>query len=116
MDRDKLAKQIMAECEKDGEPVTLDEALEMADMEIKSKKNCKQYVSDKTKKREIKPREKKIDEEKVEIIQTIAQNLDRTEFETTNIQIKNIQREITFTVGENNYSVTLTKHRKPKQK
>lgn len=32
-----------------------------------------------------------------------------------NIEITNVEREITFTIGENAYSLTLTCHRKPKK-
>ena len=39
MDKEKLIQQIMKECEKDGEPVTKEEATEMAEMEIKAKKD-----------------------------------------------------------------------------
>ena len=38
-DIEKLAKQIMAECEKEGEPVTKKEAEEMAEMEIHANGN-----------------------------------------------------------------------------
>ena len=44
MSREKLAESILKQCEKDGEPVTMAEALEMADMEMKANKNIKNYV------------------------------------------------------------------------
>lgn len=120
IDKEKLIKQIIAECAKDGEPVTYEEAAEMAEMEIKAKTDCKRYE------REIKEnkptnRIPKIDTEKIAIIESVAHQL--TKFITSdenkldgakNIKIVNQQKEITFTVGENEYSLTLTKHRKKK--
>ena len=64
-------------------------------------------------------RERKPDEVKREIIETIAQNLDRCCFgedlhTVENVNILKPEKEITFTVDGEEYSVTLTKHRKPK--
>lgn len=118
MDKEKLIKQIMAECEKDGEPVTREEAAEMAEMELKAKESGRRYEGD-TKKRKPAARTVKIDSEKVDIIESVAHQLSRFVKSDTedivsaeNIKIVNQQREITFTVGENEYSLTLTKHRK----
>lgn len=108
MDKEKLINQIMKECEADGEPVTREEAAEMADMELKAKKDCRRYEGD-TKARKSATREKKVDDEKVAIIARVALYL-----KAENVTIANEQREITFTVGENEYSLTLTKHRKKK--
>lgn len=58
MDREKLINQIMAECEKDGEPVTRKEAAEMADMEFKAKKDCRRYESNKTARKKPQKRKK----------------------------------------------------------
>lgn len=119
MDKEKLINQIMKECAEDGEPVTREEAEEMAEMEIKSKKDCRRYEGDTTK-RKTANRTVKIDEEKVEIIKSVAHQLTRFCLDdedltgAENIKIANQQREITFTVGENEYSLTLTKHRKKK--
>lgn len=121
MDKEKLIKQIMAECEKDGEPVTYEEAAEMAEMELKAKTDCRRYEREE---KQNKPttRTPKIDDEKVEIIKSVAHQLSRfVRLDTKdmegaeNITIVNIQKEITFTVGENEYSLTLTKHRKKKE-
>lgn len=120
MDKEKLIKQIMAECAKDGEPVTYEEALEMAEMEIKAKTDCKRYEREV---KENKPtnRSPKIDAEKIAIIESVAHQLtrfvkpDAKAIEgAENVKITNKQKEITFTVGENEYSLTLTKHRKKK--
>ena len=112
MNKEKLIEEIIRECEKDGEPVTREEAAEMAEMELKAKKDCRRYEGDTTTKKRPK-KEKKLDEEKVEIIKVLAFFLSKykriTEKET--IIITNVQKEIIFSIGENHYSVTLTKHR-----
>lgn len=118
MDKEKLIKQIIAECAKDGESVTYEEATEMAEMEIKAKTDCKRYEREV---KENKPtnRTPKIDTEKIAIIESVAHQLtrfvplDENSLDgAENIKIVNQQKEITFTVGENEYSLTLTKHRK----
>jgi hypothetical protein len=107
MTKEKLIEQIMKECEKDGEPVTKEEAAEMAEMELKAKKDCRHYETDATKTRKPAAREKKIDAEKVEIISTVAEMLVEDD-----VKITNSQREIRFKIGQNDYSLVLTKHRK----
>lgn len=117
MDKEKLINQIMKECADDGEPVTREEAEEMAEMEIKSKKDCRRYEGD-TKKRKTANRTKKVDEEKNQLM--IAFSTAFLDFpvelqaKIANVNLVNPEREITFTVGENEYSLTLTKHRKKK--
>lgn len=95
-----------------------DEVLpEVAEMEKKAKAMKRRYEGD-TKKRKTPQREKKADADKIEIIQTIAKNLNRCVFtdfrDPHDIVITNVQREISFYVGEDNYSVLLVKHKKPK--
>lgn len=118
--KEKLANEIMLECEKDGEPVTKEEALEMAEMELKAKRDCKRYEKAEkkptAKKSATTAKPKKLDAEKVEILKSVAKQLDRfvsNESRTaTNVVIVNPQKEITFNVGDNDYSLTLTKHKK----
>ena len=116
---DILAVDIMKECEKEGEPVTIDEAKKMAQMELGAKEVKRYEQSDKPRKKKTATR--KVDEAKVEIIATIAQNLTRviysegeTDYFAENIVILNPEREITFTLNSDSYSVTLTKHRPKK--
>ena len=114
---EKLVEEIIAECQKNGEPVTLADAIEMAKMELGAKeiKNYTQSTPEKKKgKREIKP-----DEEKIEIIDLLNYCLMNIEVVDSNatitiadVYVKNKQREILFNVGENEYSLILTKHRK----
>lgn len=63
-----------------------------------------------------KPREKKIDQEKVAIVDFIYSEMLNSDYiDFKEITVKNEQKEITFRVGENEYSLTLTKHRPPKK-
>lgn len=69
-----------------------------------------------------KPREKKIDQEKVEILNWIEGALvgrhsiiEEGDWDFSEVAKPNPQKEITFRVGENEYSLTLTKHRPPKK-
>ena len=86
----------------------------------KAKKNATKTTGDKRKRAyTFTKRERKPDEVKREIIETIAHNLDRAccgedLVSPSNIQIVKPEKEITFKVGDDEYSVTLTKHRKPK--
>lgn len=54
---------------------------------------------------------KKKDDEKEDFIAKLAEYLPNL---AENVQIVNANREISFKIGENEYSLTLTKHRKPK--
>lgn len=69
--------------------------------------------------KETKPRERKPNEEKREIIQKIAdffgKNANFGENCPETVKITNIEREIAFKIGENDYSLVLTLHRKPKK-
>ena len=103
---EKLIKNIMAEAEADGEPVTYEEAKEMAEMELKAK-GVKRYEQTESTKAKTKRGVKK-DAEKIEIIKKINDFLLTNGFEDATIV--NEQREITF----KDFSITLTKHRKKK--
>lgn len=63
-----------------------------------------------TKAKSDKPREKKIDEDKVFIIEEIFKALGFAE----NAKIANAQKEITFNFKDGDYSISLIKHRKAK--
>lgn len=106
MNKEKLIEQIMRECAEDGEPVTREEAEEMAEMELKAKGNRRYEQSEKERKPTA--RERKLDTEKVEIIKKICDFLLTNGEETATIV--NEQREIQF----REFSITLTKHRKGK--
>lgn len=109
---EQLAKEIYNECLNEGEPITEQEALEMAKMELGAKeiKNYTQATVEKPKG----TRKNAVDEVKVALIETIG-NFLREKKSLENLTIKNPQREITFTFNGEEYSVTLTKHRGPKK-
>jgi hypothetical protein len=118
MEKEKLINQIMKECEKDGEPITRQEAEEMAEMELKAKTDYKRYEKSEEK-RKPQTRERKIDEEKLRLMELLNYCLlepyaidDDLPFRIDNVSVVNNQKEIVFNVGENDYSITLTKHRR----
>ena len=66
--------------------------------------------------KETKPRERKPNDEKRTIIQDLNGFLvNNCQDYINSVEIANIEREITFKIGENDYSLTLTCHRKPKK-
>ena len=92
---------------------------EMAEMERKAKANRRYEQSDKPRAKTKK--EPKIDQEKANILVEIESSMisrhsivDEGEWDFENVVIANPQREITFRVGENEYSLVLTKHRPKK--
>ena len=108
MDKEKLIKAIMLEAEKDGEPVTREEAEEMAEMELKSKANFKHYEqSEKPRKKTEKTR--KVDEEKKHLLGCIKNLLVGMRITITEVKT---ETEIKFVYNENEYTLKLTKHRK----
>lgn len=104
---EKLVKNIMAEAEEDGEPVTREEAEEMAKMELGAK-DFRRYEQTSISKEQKKPRVVKKDEEKIKIIKNLYDFLLTSGEESATIV--NEQREITF----RDFSITLTKHRRKK--
>ena len=109
MTKEKLAEKIMIECEKDGEPVTKEEALEMAEMEIKANGIKRYEKSDKPRKKVTK--ERKVDETKKRVIQAVRVLLEGMNIDVTNV--KN-ESEISFTVEDDDFTFKLIKHRKKK--
>lgn len=113
MDKEKLIAEIMAEAEKDGEPVTREEAEEMAEMEIGAKeiKNYAQSTPT-TEKKERKPRERKVYPDKKFILDLIENPL------LKGLRVEDVVRktetEIAFTYKGERYSIRLIKHRPEK--
>lgn len=107
---EKLAKKIFDECQKDGEPVTMEEAREMAEMEIKAG-NVKRYEkSDAPRKKTTK--ERKIDPDKANLFSLLmaaAANFP----DCSDLTPKN-EAEINFTYNDYAYTIKLIKHRKGK--
>ena len=106
MDKEKLISRIMKECEQDGEPVTKEEAEEMAEMEIKAG-GIKRYETS-NKLRKPAKKERKVDTDKKYLLNLLISAINR---ETC---IKNIktETEFSFEFGEDEYSIKLIKHRK----
>lgn len=108
---EKLVKTIMKESEEDGEPVTYEEAVEMAKMEIGANSNRRYETSDKSKK-ERKPKTRKVDEEKKHLLGCIKVLLEGLKAEIKTVKT---ETEISFTYCGNDYTLKLTKHRPKKQ-
>lgn len=111
-DFEKLVTKIMRDFEKDGTPVTREEAEEIANMEIKAG-NLKNYVSTKKPKAETAKEKKppKIDPVKKLLIEKVA-NFLKDYTTISDVSIENEQRVIKFNINNESYSLTLTKHRK----
>jgi hypothetical protein len=108
---EKLIATIMKEAEADGEPVTREEAEEMAKMEIKAGADLKRYEqSEKPRKKAEKVR--KVDEEKKVLLQNIKDTLEDLGAEVLLIKT---ETEVTFAYNSNDYTIKLTKHRPPKK-
>ena len=92
--------------------------IDVIKIENKAKKNgsCKLYAQNDKPKAKVK-REIKLDDTKVAFIKMLYTllNDDTPMEEIKNITIVNPQKEITFAIGEDIYSLNLVKHRPPKK-
>lgn len=88
-----------------------------SDLTDEQKKNAKKMTQTGTKKPTVykfdteKSKNRKKDVEKGEFVAQIAEFVKNL---AENVEIVNAEREISFEIGENSYSLTLTKHRKKK--
>lgn len=80
-------------------------------LQEKAKEVRRYEKSDKPRKKAVK--ERKIDEEKKHLIEILAEAITHSA-PTENISIKN-EAEISFSYGENSYTIKLVKHRPPKK-
>lgn len=112
MDKEKLIEQIMRDAEKDGEPLTREQAIEVAEMEIKAN-GLPTYTQSEVEKKPRKKREVKKDLVKISFIKNLEEWLTNTS--VSDIIILNEQREISFNIGTDNYSLVLTKHKNKKE-
>lgn len=110
---EKLAKQIFDECEKDGEPVTLEEAREMAEMELKSKENCRRYEHSDKKTDENKPKTVKISAEKAELFNLLWEGLSNY---YPNCEILTNNKLISVQINQKIFKVDIIETRQNKQK
>lgn len=109
MTKEKLIEKIMKECEQDGEPVTREEAEEMAEMEIKANGIKRYEKSDKP--RKAVKKERKVDETKKRILMDCKVLLEGLGAEIVSVKT---ETEISFTFEGEEYGLKLTKHRPKK--
>ena len=109
MTKEKLIEKIMKECEQDGEPVTREEAEEMAEMEIKANGIKRYEKSDKP--RKAVKKERKVDETKKRILMDCKVLLEGLGAEIVSVKT---ETEISFTFEDEEYGLKLTKHRPKK--
>ena len=107
---EQLADEIYKEALEDGEEVTKEEALEMARMEMGAK-DIKNYTQAAPEKKERKPRERKVDETKKFILETVRDVI-HDDFDSEVIMEN--ETDVHFTYRGENYSLKLTKHRPKK--
>ena len=106
--KEKLVAQIMRECEKEGEPVTKEEAEEMAEMEINAKGHHEQNVS---KERKAAKRERKKKKKKLYFLNGFRGYLEGV---GAVVEMFKNEAQFDFTFGENSYTLKLVKHRQKK--
>ena len=111
MDKEKLIARIMKECEQDGEPVTREEAEEMAEMEIKA--NGIKHYEKSDKPRKAVKKERKVDETKKHILADCKVLLEGL---GADVLAMKTETEITFEFEGEEYSLKLIKHRPKKSK
>lgn len=119
-DLEKLIKKIMNEAEANWESVSYDEAKQMAEAELKAKKNAKHYetkTATTTKPKEKKTRPVVVSDEKKAIFETIVRNLDRCEgVERENIEILKENKLIQVKIGTKTFKIDIVEQRPPKKK
>lgn len=104
MNKEKLILEIMKDLE-----CSREDAEEVAEMEIKAK-GIKRYEKAEEQKPR-KPRERKVDETKKELIEYLEKALVLAEIKV--VSVKN-ESEISFEHNKENYTLKLIKHRPPK--
>ena len=102
--RAQLIKEVIADFEKDGEPVTEEEAGKIADLEIKAKKSDVKHYECSTEPLDKPTRERKIDVEKLEIVEEQQAALELCGITATR------EREVALHFGD--YELKLIRHKK----
>lgn len=113
---EQLAVEIQLQFEKDGEPVTYEEAVEMAQMEIKEK-GIKRYerAAEPKAEQDKHRRTVKISEEKINLFNSILTNLDRCEgVSRENIEVLKENKLILVRIGNKNFKIDLIEQRQKK--
>jgi len=109
-EKELLAEEILEEARKDGDEITYEDALEMAEMEIKARQIKRYEKSDTPKKKAI--RERKIDYEKKNILDSLIDGFMKKYSRAVKVKPES---EFSFTFNESEYTVKLIKHRPPKK-
>lgn len=86
---------------------------EVQEMETKAKELKRRYEKDTSKTRKPAQRTIVLDAQKIALVQIITERLNA--YGVSNLCVVNQQKEVAFSIGEDEYSVTLTKHRKKKK-
>lgn len=114
-DLTKLATKIYNECLADGEPVSMEEATEMAKAEIGAK-DVIGYTATEKIKGKSKPHTVKVSDEKKALFESILINLDRCEgVEPAGIHILTENKLIEVKIGDKTFKIDLIECRKPKK-
>ena len=112
---EKLTQKIFDECARDGEPVTMEWAEKMAQMELNSK-NFDHEARASTSKAKDTPKKVhtvKVSDEKKELFNTILQNLTRTiGVESENITVLTDNKLIQVKIGEKIFKIDVIEQRK----
>ena len=111
MTLEKLAKQIFDECAKEGEPITMEEAQEMAQMEINAKDiNLGARAIEPKAEKEKKHRIAQVSAEKMELFSLLWEGL--FNYYGENAEIVKNNKEISIKVGEKCFKIDIVEHRK----
>ena len=111
MTLEKLAKQIFDECAKEGEPITMEEAQEMAQMEINAKGiKIGARATESKAKEEKKQRIAQVSAEKMALFSLIWEGL--FNYYGENAQISKQNKEISVQIGGKSFKIDIVEHRK----
>jgi len=105
---EKLVQEIMRDAEKENEPLTRKDAEEIAEMELKAKK-IKRYEGTKQKKKQNKPKNIKVSDEKQELFNKILIFLQEN---YENVDIINKNKLISVKIDDKKFKIDLIQQRK----
>ena len=112
---EKLAESIFKQCEKDGEPVTMAEAVEMAEMEMKANKNIKNYVesTENAEKVAKKSRKRAVSDEKRQIFTDICDFITKnSDYDAFSVEIP--YKKMTIRLNGKTFTLDLIEKREKK--
>lgn len=110
---EKLAKQIFDECAKDNEPITMEEALEMAKMEIGAKDVKREAKALEQPKKEKKPKIVQVSQEKQMLFSNILGCVNTIYGE--DVQILTQNKLISVQIGDKIFKIDIIEQRKTKK-